>query len=131
MEENNSAPADLPIREVSNSEKDVAAKLSRVLIVSRCFAIGGLIFLVSVITNPALLTGAFGWAALLYLAALVLNITQSNLAKSYRTSILLRGGQLDSLAKRAKVGTTIAWIIVGLAPASPFIFFGILMTMHG
>ena len=131
MEENISAPAELPIREVSNSERDKAAKLRRVMLVSRCFAIGGLIFLASVIANPGLLMGSFGWAGLLYLAAIALNITQSNLTKRYRTAILLRGGKLDSLAKRAKIGTTIAWVIVGLAPVSPFIFFGVLMTMHG
>jgi hypothetical protein len=131
MDENISAPAELPIREVSNSEREIATKLRRVMLVSRCLAIGGLIFLASVISNPSMLSGAFGWAGLLYLAALVLNITQSNLTKRYRTAILLRGGKLDSLAKRARIGTTIAWVIVGLAPVSPFIFFGVLMTMHG
>jgi hypothetical protein len=131
MEENNNAPADLPIREVSNSEKDLGVKLRRVMLISRCFAIGGLVFLVSVITMPGLLYGSFGWAGLLYLSALALNITQASIANRYRAAIRMRGGELDSLAKRAKIGTTIAWVIVGLAPATPFIFFGILMTMHG
>lgn len=112
-------------------EQDLRRKLSRVMLISRCFAIGGLVFLVIIITNPGMLSNSFGWASLLYVAALVLNIVQSKLTSRYRTAIRVRSGQLDSLAKRAKIGTTIAWVIVGLAPVSPFIFFGVLMTMHG
>jgi hypothetical protein len=124
-------PASEPNREEMMFEQDLRRKLSRVMLISRCFAIGGLVFLVIIITNPGMLSNSFGWASLLYVAALVLNIVQSKLTSRYRTAIRVRSGQLDSLAKRAKIGTTIAWVIVGLAPVSPFIFFGVLMTMHG
>lgn len=116
---------------VASHETELANKLRRVMLVSRFFAVGGLLFFISIFLSPSVMVYGFPWAVLLYFAALALNITQANIARSYRRAIYARGGLLDSLARRARIGTSIAWAIVALVPVGSIALFIYLLFWRG
>jgi hypothetical protein len=116
--------------ELETAEKQLtwALYFSRGLIVAAIVlalsAFGGISFLFS---------GAFIYVVLLYFAALVCNIVQATLLRRYKAMLFDLKLEPTKLYKRATVGTTIAWVLIGVSPvaASPLLMFiGFMISIH-
>lgn len=80
-----------------------------------------------------LLSSSFQFVILLYLAALVCNIVQARLLRRYGALLFDLKLEKTKLYKRARIGTTISWVLCAVAPiaASPLlIFIGIALAIH-
>lgn len=80
-----------------------------------------------------LLSSSFQFVILLYFAALICNIVQARLLRRYGALLFDLKLEKTKLYKRARIGTTVSWVICGLTPlaASPLLLFiGFAMALH-
>lgn len=80
-----------------------------------------------------LLSSSFQFVILLYFAALICNIVQARLLRRYGALLFDLKLEKTKLYKRARIGTTVSWVICGIAPlaASPLLLFiGFAMALH-
>lgn len=124
-EESSAHPAELVEAE---SKLRWALYCSRGLIVA-----AALLLLTSFGGISLLLSSSFQFVILLYFAALICNILQARLLRRYHAVLFDLKLEKTKLYKRARIGTTVSWVICGLAPlaASPLLLFiGFAMALH-
>jgi hypothetical protein len=113
---------------------EAESKLRWALYCSRgLIAAAALLLLTSFGGLSLLLSSSFQFVIILYFAALICNIVQARLLRRYGALLFDLKLEKTKLYKRARIGTTVYWVICGLAPlaASPLLLFiGFAMALH-
>lgn len=135
METNNANDWEAPT-EVAEPDKLTVAenKLRWALYFSRGLIVSAILLLLSSFGGTTFLfSGGFQFVIMLYFAALVCNIVQARLLRKYGAVLFDLKLEKTKLYKRARIGTTVSWVICAVAPiaASPLlIFVGFIFALH-